>query len=210
MTPTGNETAIPSLRAALGGALWAGFIGGNLSSFVKWGTEVPLPPRTPDRPSPPAEMLRDFGIDVHGLVYHYSDHLVQGGVLLVHHLFSIVFALLYCVIWLRYPRIAMGQGIVFGLVVTVVFHGMVLPLGHWAPALWNLPRAEILSETVGHMLWAWAIELVRRQFMPQQLVAGQFATGQFTSGHPDTTAPSSHLSSPGGVLSPAQAQDAKI
>lgn len=191
MTPTGNKTAIPSLRAAL----WAGFIGGNLSSFVKWGTEVPLPPRTPDRPSPPAEMLRDFGIDVHGMVYHYSDHLVQGGVLLVHHLFSIVFALLYCMIWLRYPRIAMGQGIVFGLVVTVVFHGMVLPLGHWAPALWNLPRAEILSETIGHMLWAWAIELVRRQFMP---------------GHPYSSTLTSRSSPPGGTLSPAKARDAEV
>ncbi|WP_122050191.1 DUF1440 domain-containing protein [Asaia bogorensis] len=158
---TGNKTA----KASLNKALWAGFIGGNLSSFVKWGTEVPLPPRTPDRPSPPAEMLRDFGIDVRGLVYHYSDHLVQGGVLLVHHLFSIVFALLYCVIWRYEPRIALWQGVAFGLVVTVVFHGMVLPLGHWAPALWDLPRAEILSETIGHMLWAWVIELIRREFM---------------------------------------------
>ncbi|RUT26693.1 DUF1440 domain-containing protein [Asaia sp. W19] len=153
-------------KALLLPALWAGFVGGNLSSFVKWGTEVPLPPRTPDRASPPAEMLRDLGVDVDHLTYVYSGHIVPGGVLMVHHLFSIFFALLYCVLWLRFPRIAMGQGVVFGLVVTLVFHGTVLPAGHWAPALWNLPRAEIFSETIGHMLWAWVIELMRRELMP--------------------------------------------
>ncbi|WP_438382713.1 DUF1440 domain-containing protein [Asaia sp. BMEF1] len=165
MTLTNNKTD----KALLLPALWAGFVGGNLSSFVKWGTEVPLPPRTPDRVSPPAQMLRDFGVDVDHLTYVYSGHIVPGGVLMVHHLFSIFFALLYCVIWIRFPRISMGQGVVFGLVVTVVFHGMVLPAGHWAPALWNLPRAEIFSETIGHMLWAWVIELMRRELMPISL-----------------------------------------
>lgn len=155
-------------------ALWAGLVGGNIASFVKWGTEFPLPPRTPDRASPPARMLRDLGINVDRLVYHYSDHVVQGGVLLVHHGFSLAFALLYCALWLRYPRIALWQGMAFGLIVTVLFHGVVLPLGHWAPPLWTLPRAELLSETVGHLLWAWTIEFVRRLFMPQRQVQGAF------------------------------------
>ena len=34
-----------------GAALWAGFLGGNVSSLVKFGAEIPLPPRTPDRAS---------------------------------------------------------------------------------------------------------------------------------------------------------------
>jgi len=44
-----------------GVALWAGLLGGNIASFVKWGTEIPLPPRTPDRAIPPAEILQVWG-----------------------------------------------------------------------------------------------------------------------------------------------------
>ncbi len=41
-----------------GAALWAGFWGGNVASFVKWGTENPFPPRTPDRAIPPRRCSR--------------------------------------------------------------------------------------------------------------------------------------------------------
>nr|WP_236691285.1 DUF1440 domain-containing protein [Pseudomonas amygdali] len=51
----------------------AGLIGGNVSSFVKWGTEIPFPPRTPDRPIPPLEMLDSLGINANQLTYVYSD-----------------------------------------------------------------------------------------------------------------------------------------
>ncbi|GBQ92694.1 hypothetical protein AA0535_2626 [Asaia krungthepensis NRIC 0535] len=168
---TRGKTTIlsPCAPPSLPRMLWAGFVGGNIASFVKWGTEMPLPPRTPDRPSPPAEMLRDFGVSVDHLVYSYSGHLVQGGVLLVHHLFSIVFALLYCVLCRFCPRIALAQGLAFGLVVTILFHGVVLPMGQWAPPLWALPPAEIMSETLGHLLWAWVIDLVRREIMGASL-----------------------------------------
>ena len=67
-------------------ALWAGFLGGNIASFVKWGTESVLPPRTADRAIPPAEMLSDFGLKVNEMVYTYSGHIVNWGVSGVHHL----------------------------------------------------------------------------------------------------------------------------
>ena len=79
-------------------ALWAGFLGGNLSSFVKWGTENPLPPRTADRAIPPAEMLQDVGFKVNEMIYHYSGHIVNWGVAGIHHLFSIGFAMFYCLV----------------------------------------------------------------------------------------------------------------
>lgn len=151
-------------------AIWAGFIGGNIASFVKWGSEIPLPPRTPDRVSPPAQMLRDCGLPIDKIVYFYAQHVVNLGVLLVHHAFSIIFAMAYCLSCLRFPRLSLWQGAAFGLVVTVGFHGIVLPLGHWAPPFWQLPFSEIFSESLGHILWAWVIEVFRRYaFMSRRM-----------------------------------------
>ena len=50
----------------------------------------------------------------------------------------------------------------FGLLITLMFHGVVLPLGGWAPPAWHLPADEIFSETLGHILWMWTIEIFRR------------------------------------------------
>lgn len=155
------KTTLPGNRR-YGAALWAGFLGGNIASFVKWGTENPLPPRTPDRAIPPAEMLQDFKFNVADMVYHYSGHVVNWGVAGVHHLFSIVFALFYCAVAECLPAIKLGQGLVFALLVTLGFHGIVLPAGGWAPPLWHLPPAEIFSETFGHIVWMWTIEIFRR------------------------------------------------
>ena len=86
-------------------ALWAGFWGGNIASFVKFGTEVPFPPRTPDRASPPVEMLQDLGLQAQNWVYTYSDKVVNFAGCGVHHLFSIFFAMFYAYIAEIYPKI---------------------------------------------------------------------------------------------------------
>ena len=143
-------------------AMWAGFWGGNISSFVKWGTEIPMPPRTPDRGIPPKEMLQDWGFDVANMTYTYSEHLINWGVAGIHHVFSIVFALFYCVVAEIFPKIKLGQGLVFSLLVTIMFHGVLLPMNGWAPQLWDLPMDEIISEVFGHAVWMWTIEIFRR------------------------------------------------
>ena len=143
-------------------AMWAGFWGGNISSFVKWGTEIPMPPRTPDRGIPPREMLQDWGFDVANMTYTYSEHLINWGVAGIHHVFSIVFALFYCVVAEIFPKIKLGQGLVFSLLVTIMFHGVLLPMNGWAPQLWDLPMDEIISEVFGHAVWMWTIEIFRR------------------------------------------------
>ncbi|TDV54403.1 putative membrane protein [Pseudomonas graminis] len=152
-----------------GAAALAGFIGGNVSSFIKWGTEIPFPPRAPDRPLPPLEMLDSIGIDAQQLTYEYSQHVINYGSGLIHHGFSIVFAMLYCLLVIRYPRAALWQGVGFGLLVTVGFHGVILPVFHWAPPLWDLPPEEWMSETVGHLLWMWVIEVIRRDLLQRWL-----------------------------------------
>ncbi len=142
-------------------ALWAGFLGGNIASFVKWGTENPFPPRTADRAIPPAEMLSDFGFKVKDMIYHYSGHIVNWGVAGVHHLFSVFFAMFYCVLAELFPQITLWRGVAFALVITVLFHGIVLPAGGWAPPMWALPADELCSETFGHIVWMWTIEVFR-------------------------------------------------
>ena len=143
-------------------SLCSGFLGGNIASLVKFGTEVPFPPRTPDRASPPIELLQDLGIQAQNWVYNYSNHVINFAACGFHHLFSIVFAMLYAFIAEICPKIKLWQGAAFGIVITIVFHGIALPIFKLAPPIWNLPSAELFSETVGHILWAWTIEVFRR------------------------------------------------
>ncbi|MCZ3022942.1 hypothetical protein NYZ08_19950, partial [Acinetobacter baumannii] len=57
-----NATVVPSYDYKT--ALAAGFLGGNLSSFVKWGSEIPFPPREAGRISPPFAILKWLGLNV--------------------------------------------------------------------------------------------------------------------------------------------------
>ena len=143
-------------------SLWGGFLGGNIASLVKFGSEVPFPPRTPDRASPPIELLQDLGIQAQNWVYSYSNHVINFAACGFHHLFSIFFAMLYAFMAEICPKIKLWQGAAFGFVITIVFHGIALPIFKLAPPIWNLPSAELFSETVGHILWAWTIEVFRR------------------------------------------------
>lgn len=61
-----------------------------------------------------------------------------------------------------YPVIKLWQGAAFAILVTIGFHGVMLPVFHWSPPLWQLPFDELFSETLGHILWMWTIEIVRR------------------------------------------------
>ncbi|MGO2257441.1 MAG: YagU family protein [Hafnia alvei] len=142
-------------------ALVIGVITGIISAFVKSGTEDILPPRTPDRIAPPVQMLTDMGIDWHSLVYSYSDQLVYWGGNFVHIVFSIAATVFYCVVAEIFPRITMLQGIVFGILFSVICHGIMLPILGLSPAIIHLPADEIISEILGTCLWIWSVELLR-------------------------------------------------
>ena len=146
-------------------ALAAGFLGGNLSSFVKWGSEIPFPPREAGRISPPFAILKWLGLNVEDMTYTYTGHVINYGVALMHQGFSVFFGLFYCLLAVPFPRVTLGQGLAFGLVITLLFHGLLLPLGGWAPQLWHISTPEAFSELFGHLLWAWSIEIVRREMM---------------------------------------------
>ena len=63
-------------------AAMAGFVGGNLSSFVKWGSEIPFPPREAGRISPPFAILKALGLNAEDMTYVFTGHVINYGVAL--------------------------------------------------------------------------------------------------------------------------------
>ena len=163
-----------------------GLVAGVVSAFVKWGAEVPLPPRSPmdmfnaacgpesairaadaidcsrNFLNPPYVFLRDYvGIaDPNAAIYEFAGHAFNY-MMLTHIIFSIVFAVGYCVVAEKYPKITMWQGVMAGILATIAVHGISLPLLGLTQPLWTLPWYEYVSEFVGHMIWFWSIEIIR-------------------------------------------------
>ncbi|MFI8415511.1 YagU family protein [Serratia sp. NPDC078593] len=153
-------------RRRYGVAIFVGIIAGIMSAFVKWGAEVPLPPRTiadgRNEFNPPYLFLRDYlGIDPTSTVYTFSEHIINP-VMVTHILFSLVFAIGYCVVAECFPKVKMWQGAMAGLIATVAVHGISFPLLGLTPSLSMIPIDEYISEILGHVFWFWAIELIRR------------------------------------------------
>lgn len=153
-------------RRRYGVATLVGFAAGIMSAFVKWGAEVPLPPRTISDGraefNPPYLFLRDYlGIAPTNTVYTFSEHIINP-VMVTHILFSLVFAIGYCIVAERFPKVKMWQGVMAGIICTIAVHGISFPLLGLTPPLSQLPADEYISEIFGHIVWFWAIELIRR------------------------------------------------
>ncbi len=41
------------------------------------------------------------------------------------------------------PLVTLGQGLAFGLIITLLFHAILLPLGGWAPQVWDISAHEV-------------------------------------------------------------------
>ncbi|MGL6453265.1 YagU family protein [Aeromonas veronii] len=175
------------LRRRYGLAAFIGLIAGIVSSFVKWGAEHPLPPRSPNdifdaacAPesllraaenidcsrnflNPPYVFLRDWlGVsDPNEAVYSFAGH-VFNWVGVTHIVFSIVFAVAYCIVTERFPKFKLWQGLFAGLLAQIFVHMITFPLLHLTPPVFSLPWYEHVSEIVGHLVWFWSIEIIRR------------------------------------------------
>ncbi len=147
-------------------AILVGLIGGAFSAIVKFGWEVPFPPRTPARnaTNPPQKLLEQFGIsaDTAHTTVTFNGNALPIYSFLIHFSFAIAFGVLYCVVAEYYPQITLWQGAAFGFLVWVGFHLVVMPAMGTVPAPWNQPWQEHFSECFGHILWMWSIEIVRR------------------------------------------------
>ncbi len=153
-------------------AALVGVIGGVFSAIVKFGWEVPFPPRTPERnaTNPPQTMLEWFGMSPeqsHTTVsFNLNDNLPIYS-FIIHFSFAIVFALLYCIAAEYFPKIKLWQGAAFGLLVWIGAHVVFMPLLGWVPSPFPWVEggqtwSEHFSEALGHVVWLWSIEIVRR------------------------------------------------
>lgn len=141
-------------------------IAGALGAIVKFGWEVPFPPRSAERnlTNPPQAMLELFGVspDATHATYTILGNQLPYVSFIIHFAFSIGFAVLYCVVAEYWPKITMWQGAVFGVAVWFAFHVVIMPAMGVVPAPWNQPFAEHASEFFGHIVWMWSIEIARR------------------------------------------------
>jgi len=150
-------------------AVLVGLIIGIIGAIVKFGWEIPFPPRTPDRDivNPPQMILQQIGFsyDFTHQTYEYSGVARPYISFIIHFAFSIFFGILYSV-WVLYkPAIKLWQGAAYGLAIHVLFHVLLLPALGTVPAPWNQPFDEHFSEIFGHMFWTWVMELCRRDLM---------------------------------------------
>ena len=174
-------------KERFGLAALIGLIAGEFLAFVKWGGEFPLPPRSPQDMfdaacgpesliraadqidcsrnflNPPYVFLRDYlGVtDPYAALYEFAGHAFNY-VMMTHILFSIVFAVGYCVLAEKFPKITLWQGVAVGILVNIAVHVITLPILGLTPPLWTLPWYEHVSEFAGHIVWFWSIEIIRR------------------------------------------------
>lgn len=143
-------------------AVIIGIISGLISGVVKLGWEVMFPPRTLDRITPPQVLWEKIGVQVDNMTYQFSGMTINYANFIIHFGFSIVCAIIYCVVAEIWPKVKLWQGCAAGLVFWFGAHILIMPLMGLTPPALDLPFDEQISEIFGHILWMWAIEIFRR------------------------------------------------
>lgn len=138
----------------------AGALGGLVGAGMKLVGEVIFPPRMSGEPVPPAVMVSRVVEFLSGSPLLPSRELLATQA--VHWTFSIVVGGLFGMLAERFPRVKLGHGVVFGLVLCLSTHETLLPaLGFSLP--WSqMPLKEHLSELSTHALFGFSVEMVRR------------------------------------------------
>lgn len=77
-------------------------------------------------------------------------------------IFSLVFAIGYCIMAERFPKIKFWQGIGAGIIANICVHYITFPALGLTPPVAEWPLYEHISELVGHIFWFWTIEVIRR------------------------------------------------
>lgn len=77
-------------------------------------------------------------------------------------IFTLTITIIYCAAVECFPRASLLHGIVFGGGVSVLVHGLVVPLMGLSGWLWIAGLQDLISEFVGTVFWIWTIEAVRR------------------------------------------------
>jgi len=143
-------------------AIYIGIIAGIISALVKSGFEGLIPPRTIETPPPPIVLLEKLGFHTENMTYQWMDYTINWGGNGVHILFSITIAVLYCILNEYFVKAKMLHGIIFGIGVSVLAHGLVVPLLGLSGWLWIAGTEALISEFVGTAFWIWTIEAIRQ------------------------------------------------
>lgn len=158
-TSTAQRASFPAIAIR---SIWYGLIAGMISGMVKIGWETIFPPRTIARnaTNPPQHLLEQLGLShdtTHAFVYFSTDQKVYYVALIIHFAFAIVFAALYIFLAQYWKPVTLWQGTIYGVVIWLAFHWIIMPAMGTIPALWNQPFDEHFSEFFGHIVWAWSI-----------------------------------------------------
>lgn len=132
-----------------------------ISDMGKIGWETSPPPRITARNAinPPQHMAQQLGFpdDVIFSTVYYNGQPVMPFTLLLHFSFAIVFSILFILLIQKWKQVGMAQGAVYGLIIWVAWHVILMPLFGTVPAPWDQPFEEHFSEILGHVAWAWSI-----------------------------------------------------
>ncbi|HDV7283507.1 MULTISPECIES: YagU family protein [Mannheimia] len=112
--------------------------------------------------NPPHVFLRDYiGIDPTEAAFTFADHAFNW-IGVTHMIFSLVFAIGYCIVAEIFPKIKFWQGIGAGIIANICVHYITFPALGLTPPVAEWPLYEHISELVGHIFWFWTIEVIRR------------------------------------------------
>ena len=100
-------------------AVYIGIIAGIISALVKSGFEDLIPPRTIETTPPPIVLLEKLGFHIDTMTYQWMDYTINWGGNGIHILFSIVIAIIYCVLNEYFVKANLLHGIIFGIGVSV-------------------------------------------------------------------------------------------
>ncbi|ALH95942.1 DUF1440 domain-containing protein [Acinetobacter equi] len=143
-------------------AIYIGIIAGIISALVKSGFEDLIPPRTIETTPPPIVLLEKLGFHINTMTYQWMDYTINWGGNGVHILFSIIIAIIYCVLNEYFTKANLLHGILFGIGVSIFAHGLVVPLLGLSGWLWTAGAEAIISEFIGTAFWIWTIEAIRQ------------------------------------------------
>lgn len=140
--------------------LLAGALGGLVAAGVKLLGEAVFPPRAPGEPVPPAVMVSRLVELFSGSPLLPSRELLATQML--HWSFSMGVGALYGLLAERFPRVTLGRGIAFGLVLCLLTHETTLPFFGFSLPWRQIPLKEHLSELSTHALFGFTVEMIRR------------------------------------------------
>lgn len=157
--------------------IYYGLLVGMISGMVKIGWEAILPPRTQARneTNPPQKMLQQLGAPkslTHAYIIYAKDQKVFWVSLILHFTFSIFFSYIFIVLTQVWPKVALWQGMAYGLVIWFAWHVVIMPGLKTVPVAWHQPLSEHISEVLGHMVWGWSIAATTYYLLAHTSISG--------------------------------------